>query len=96
MILWRKITKNLRELYREANLNNKKTSDGQSPTTKVKATQRGRSCRIGQEPEGTSTNSPDDNEETCYLIREGLTQATEAISALDMSVDAVIIRDDPP
>ena len=96
MILWRKITKNLRELYKKANLNNKKTSDGHSSTTKVKATQGGRSCRIGQEPQGTSTDSPDDSEETCYIIREGLTQATEAISALDMSVDAVIIRYDPP
>ena len=61
-----------------------------------KATQRGRSSRIRQDPEGTSTNSPDENEETCYLIREGLTQATEATSARDMSVDAVILCDDPP
>ena len=69
---------------------------GQNPTNKSRATRGGRSCRIGQEPEGTSTNSPDDNEATCYFIREGLTQATEATSALDRSVDAVIICDDPP
>ena len=43
MILWRKINKNLRELYRKANLNTEKRSEGHSPTTKVKATRGGRS-----------------------------------------------------
>ena len=75
MILWTKITKNLRE----ANLNTKQASEGHSPITKVKASRGGRSCRIGQEPQGTSTDSPDDSEETCYVIREGLTRATTRV-----------------
>ena len=69
---------------------------GLNKTEKNKATQGGRSSRIGQDPEGTGTNSPDENRETCYLVREGSTQATEAPSARDMSVDAVILRDDLP
>ena len=36
MILWRKITKNLRELYREANLNNKKTVMGIAQPLKLR------------------------------------------------------------
>ena len=92
----RKINKNLRELYRKANLNAKKGSEGQSPTTDVRATHGGRSCRIGQEPPGTSTDSLNESEETCQIIREGSTQAIEATSALDISGYAVIIRDCPP
>ena len=67
IILWWKIKKNLRELYRKANLNTK--GNGQSPTNS-KATQGGRSRRIGQEPHGTIINSPDadDSEENCYII----------------------------
>ena len=93
MILWRKIKINLKELYRKANLNNK--DNGQSPNNS-KATQRGRSRRIGQKPFGTSINLPDDSEETCYIICEGSTQAIEAPSALDMLVGAVMICNFPP
>ena len=51
---------------------------------------------FGQDLEKTGTNSPDENRETCNLIREVSYQATEAPRARDMSVDAVILRDDPP
>ena len=43
-----------------------------------------------------STDSPDDSKETCCIVIEGPTQATEAANALDMSINAVVIRDDPP
>ena len=93
MILRRKINKVLRELYRKSNLNDKGNAGN---TTKSTAIRGGRSIRIEQEPHGTGNNSPDENEETCYNICEGFTQAVEATSNLDMSVGAVIIRDYPP
>ena len=84
MIWWREINKALRELYRKANLNDKGSGE---TTTKSKATRGGRSSRIGQEPQGNIIDSPDENEESCYNICEGSTQAVEATSALDMSVE---------
>ena len=83
IILWRKMNKNLREVYRKPNLNTK--GNGQSPTNS-KATYGGRSSRISQEPQRTSTDSADESEETCYIICEGSTQAIDATSSLDMSV----------
>ena len=63
-------------MYRKANLHNK--GNGQSPTIS-KATHGGRSSRIGQEPYGTSTDSPDESEDNCYIICEGLNQAIVTI-----------------
>ena len=91
LILWRKINKNLRELHRNANLNTKKEVMGMAQPLKLRPFMQG--GRVGSE---TSTDSPNESEVSCYIILEGPTQATEAISALDMSVDAVIICDDPP
>ena len=93
VILWRKLTRKLFNVYNDTTTIRAKIKYGLNKTDKNKATQGGRSSRIGQEPEGTSTNSPDENRETCYLVREGLIQAT---SARDMSVNAVILCDDPP
>ena len=93
MILWMKINKPLKKLYRKANLNDK--DKGTQPTDST-ATRRGRSIRTGQEPHGTCTDSLGENNETCYIIREGFTQAVEATSALDMIYGPVIIRDYPP
>ena len=90
MILWRKINKILKELYRKVNLNDKL----ELPTNS-KATRGGRSSRTGQEPEGTSTHPAGNSKETCDIPHEGLTQAVEAISTLDMSVGAVF-SDYPP
>ena len=93
MIVRRKIKKALKNLNRKANLNNKDEATQPTDTT---ATQRGRSSRTGQEPHGTCTDSPGENEEICYITLEGSTQAVKATSTLDMSVSAVIIRDYPP
>ena len=82
MILWRKVNKT-----------SKNCTGKRIPKVKGKALQP--KLRIGQEPQGTSNDSPDESEENCYIIREGSTQAIEATSTLDISVDAVNIRDYP-
>ena len=48
-----------------------------------------------QVPEGNNLESPDESKETCDFIRESQTQANDAFSAPDMSVDAIVPRDDP-
>ena len=48
--------------------------------------------KIGHDLEKAGTNSPDENRETCKLVREVPHQATEAYRARDMRVDAVIIH----
>ena len=49
---------------------------------------------LGHDLEEAGTNSPDENRETCKLVREVQHQATEAYRARDMRFDAVIIQ--PP
>ena len=96
MILWRKINRKLYEVYNDTTtIETQLKKDGLNLTDNNKATRRGRSSGIGQDSERTSTNSPDENRETCNLVREVSNQATEAPSAQDMSVDTVIPRDDP-
>ena len=96
MILWRKINRKLFEVYNDTTTIETQMKNGLNLTDNNKATCRGRSSGIGQDSERTSTNSLDENRETCNLVRECSIQATEAPSARDMSVDAVIPRDDPP
>ena len=52
--------------------------------------------KVFQVSDRNKLKSQDDSEETRDFIREGQTQATNAYSAPDMSVDAVVLRDDPP
>ena len=97
MILWRKINRKLYEVYNDTTtIETQLKKDGLNQTDNNKATHRGRSSGIGQDSERTSTNSPDENRETCNLIREVSNQATEAPSARDMSVAAMIPSEDPP
>ena len=71
-------------------------SDRPSAPTRVKATRGGRSFRLEQIPQGNNLESLDESEEAHDFIREGPTQANDAYTAPDMSVDAVVLRDDPP
>ena len=97
MILWRKINQKLYEVYNDTTtIETQLGKNGLHLTDNNKATGRGRSSGIRQDSERTSTNSPDENRETCNRIPENSNQANEAPSARDMSVDAVIPCDDPP
>ena len=62
---------------------------------KLKATRGGRSIRIEPVPEGTGLDLPGENRETCDFTCEGLTHATVATSASDISVNAFVLRGDP-
>ena len=48
---------------------------------------------IEQVPNGTGLDLLGEHRETCDFTREGL---TIAISAPDISVDAIVLHDDPP
>ena len=52
--------------------------------------------RLPEEADLSNLESPDESEETCDFICEVSTQATDASSAPDMSIDAVVLWDDPP
>ena len=88
-----KISTKLDKLYKKAKLNKPAKSDqpNVNKKTKLKATHSGRSIRIEPVPEGTGLDSPGEYGETC----EGLTHATVAICEPDISIDAIILRDDP-
>ena len=45
--------------------------------------------------EGNNLESPDEIKETCDFILDGQTQVTDAYSAPDMSVNAVVLWNDP-
>ena len=64
--------------------------------TKLKATPSRRSIRIKPVPEGTGLDLPGEDRETCDFNHEGLTNASVATSATDISVDAIVLREDPP
>ena len=55
-----------------------------------------RSIRVEAAPPGTAFDSPGEYDETCDRTREGLTHATAAFRAPDISGDAFTLRDDPP
>ena len=96
MKLWRKINRKLYEVYNDTTtIETQLKKAGLHQTDNNKATRRGRSSGIGRDSERTSTNSPDENRETCKLIREvPRYHATEAYQARDMRVHALIIH--PP
>ena len=50
------------------------------------------SARLNQ----TGLDSPGECDETCDFTCEGLTQATVAFIAPDISVNAIVLLDDPP
>ena len=95
MILWRKINRKLFKEYNDVTtIEAELEKAGLYKADNNEAPRRGRSSGIGQDLERASTNSPDENKETCNLVHEVSHQATEAPRARDMSVDAVIIH--PP
>ena len=92
MIFWRKVSTKLNKQYREAKLNKHAKSEKEN---KYKTTHGGRSIRVQPGPEGTGLTSPGEHRETCDITCEGLTHATVAFSAPDISDDAIVLRDDP-
>ena len=87
IILWRKIN---RKLFKE--YNNVSTIEAELKKAGLyqadnnKAPRRGRSSRIGHNLEKAGTILPDENKETCKLVREVPYQTTEAYRARDILI----------
>ena len=96
IILWKKINiKLFKEQNDVSSIEEKLRKTGLYNPDNNEASHRGRSSRIEHDSEKAGINSPDENRETCKLIREvPRYHATEAYQARDMRVDAVIIH--PP
>ena len=95
IVLWRKITRTLKEIYEpNSNVNNKKAN--KNTNSKIGSIIDTMDCENKPNPEGQGYLLPAPSKETCPRSREGIaTHAVVAICALNMNVGAVII-DHPP
>ena len=89
IVLWRKITRALKDIYEPKSIVNKNKKNKTDKT--VNQNKDTKDCENTPNPDGQGEVLPAPSEETCNRGREGLeTHAVVAISARDMSVGAVI------
>ena len=94
--MWRKITHKKSERCTEKqNLIFLQTVTSQVPPLKSRLPEEDDLIDLLRVPKGNNLDSLDESKESCNIICEVQNQANEATSAQDMSVDAVILCDDP-